>query len=261
MCCNESYQYQSQRTEKVNCASCYWCPDTNVNVSRWHCAATAGRLQVSGQQRCAFLLHPPLTSSMAETVFRQSLILAWKLDVPGEDRSSFVRPTKSATLSRSGMFPSESGSEDHRGSPRREVEVRKFQARVRFPIWKKTVGESGWSVVRVFPRRAACPNRTCDFPRVDSAPPLSVCVCVCGGALLSAQRGREKHSAVTWECLRSLAHRFGREGVCVRFPSFVPFGSRFSFRCKPAESAHRGRHGYAEKPHSRRLGMKGAFNG
>lgn len=45
-----------------------------------------------------------LTSSTAETVFRQSLILDWKLEVPGEDKSSFVRTTKSEILIRSGMF-------------------------------------------------------------------------------------------------------------------------------------------------------------
>lgn len=48
---------------------------------------------------------PPatLTSSTVQTVLRQSLILDWKLDVPGEDKSSLVRTTKSEILIRSGM--------------------------------------------------------------------------------------------------------------------------------------------------------------
>lgn len=54
--------------------------------------------------RACVSLRFSLTSSTVDTVLRQSLILDWKLDVPGEDRSSLVRTTKSEILIRSGMF-------------------------------------------------------------------------------------------------------------------------------------------------------------
>lgn len=55
-------------------------------------------------------VHAPcvgLTSSTEETVFLQSLILDWKVDVRGEFKSSFVRTTKSDMLICSGMFCSQ----------------------------------------------------------------------------------------------------------------------------------------------------------
>lgn len=63
--------------------------------------------QVNNKGVCLLHTPPPsttLTSSTAETVLRQSLILDWNVEVPGEDKSSFVRITKSETLIRSGMF-------------------------------------------------------------------------------------------------------------------------------------------------------------
>lgn len=75
----------------------------------------------------------PLTSSKVETVLRQSLILDWKLEVPGEDRSSFVRTTKSEMLICSGMFVSENGSDNHR----REKWAKLSHAHV-IPICRKT---------------------------------------------------------------------------------------------------------------------------
>lgn len=59
--------------------------------------------QVNNRQMCVSP-STTLTSSTVETVFRQSLILDWKLEVPGEDKSSFVRTRKSEILIRSGMF-------------------------------------------------------------------------------------------------------------------------------------------------------------
>lgn len=41
---------------------------------------------------------------MVETVFRQSLIFVWKLEVAGEDKSSFVKTTNSEMFICSGIF-------------------------------------------------------------------------------------------------------------------------------------------------------------
>lgn len=46
-----------------------------------------------------------LTSSIVATVLRQSLILDWNPELPGDDRSSFAKETKSEILIFSGMFP------------------------------------------------------------------------------------------------------------------------------------------------------------
>lgn len=78
--------------------------------------------QVNNRERCV-CARPRLTSSTAETVFRQSLILDWKPDVPGEDRSSLVMSTKSETLKLSGMF---AGTEAKVTEEKRQA---KFQTR------------------------------------------------------------------------------------------------------------------------------------
>lgn len=46
-----------------------------------------------------------LTSSSEATVLRQSLILDWNPELPGDDRSSLAKETKSEILIFSGMFP------------------------------------------------------------------------------------------------------------------------------------------------------------
>lgn len=86
--------------------------------------------QVNNTERCVreCVRVQPLTSSTAETVFRQSLILDWKPDVPGDDRSSFVMTTKSETLILSGMFGA--GTEPKLTEENRDP---KFPTRAQFP--------------------------------------------------------------------------------------------------------------------------------
>lgn len=139
----------------------------------------------------------PLTSSTTETVFRQSLILDWKPDVPGDDRSSFVMTTKSATLILSGMFgartePKLTGEER---DPKFPSEGRGFTR----PLCSQKFGSES---------SAGSPFTGLKLAQLG-ARPLRVCVRVevrrpC--ARLSAHRGRAK-LGVTWECLRERGER------------------------------------------------------
>lgn len=88
----------------------------------------------------------PLTSSTVQTVLRQSLILDWKLDVPGDDKSSLVRTTKSEILIRSGM----SGA-----GGARPGEARRGETKRRCPAIGEGTSEPGSASRTLFPLKTS----------------------------------------------------------------------------------------------------------
>lgn len=155
-----------------------------------------------------------LTSSTVDTVLRQSLILDWKLDVPGEDRSSLVRTTKSEILIRSGMFRAKRSEGDVRQSV--ESKVSRSVTRAPYSHWKRVTGS--WQnnnkkqrsplVAAAFGvKKKVARESDPRLLRLDSA----ARVCAHGGAAavarycppIEGRAGEGANSIITWECLRS----------------------------------------------------------
>lgn len=166
-----------------------------------------------------------LTSSTTETVFRQSLILDWNPDVPGDDRSSFVRTTKSETLILSGMFGANAGltNTEEKNGP-------KFHARALFP-WE---GESGKLPPSIVCKKVT-EKRACSSESARSCLKSDLClfrvhstlrICARGGAppLRAIVRPPREgtNSIVTWECLRYLEREKSARECPPPSPLFIP---------------------------------------
>lgn len=207
-----------------------------------------------------------ITSSTAETVFRQSIIFDWKLDVPGEDKSSFARTTKSEILIRSGMFPAKwiRQSVTTRVCPsftratNSHLKTSLLRCARERP-WKQGVYSSVRRSLNSSLSGESCPDSDPSPSRFSFA----ALMCARGGA--PAERAivrpwREgANSIITWECLRSLARCRGRK-ECARVSSrLFSFLSLISMQT-PERSALRSPW-ICRMPHSQTKVKERNFNG